>query len=61
MEKEKENQKIKYKDLPRCLQQKYKNSIIFEDETCARKKFVFDAQQIKQRKIDKEKTIEEKL
>ena len=61
MEKEKEKQRIRYKDLPKVLQQKYKNSVIFEDDICARKKFEFDPQKIKQRKIDKEKTIEEKL
>ena len=61
MEKEKEKQRIRYKDLPKVLQQKYKNSVLFEDDTCTKKKFEFDPQKIKQRKIDKEKTIEEKL
>ena len=61
MEKDKEKDKVCFQDLPKALQQKYKNSIVFENEPTRRKKFEFDAQKIKQRKIDKEKTIEEKL
>lgn len=59
MSKEGQAQPLRLKDLPKKLQQKYRNSIVFEKENkCAFKKFEFDAEKLKKRKIDKEKTLE---
>lgn len=53
---------MRYKDLPAHLQKKYKNSIIFEKENqLSDSKFEFNLQKLKERKAEKEKTIEEKL
>jgi hypothetical protein len=53
---------IRYKDLPPQLQKKYKNSIIFAGEgRIGHSTFDFDLQRLKQRKAEKEKTMEEKL
>jgi hypothetical protein len=54
----KTNQIPPFSELPKHLQQKYKNSIIFQKENrVQRAQFKFDVQKLKQRKIDKEKTI----
>lgn len=53
---------MRWKDLPPHLQKKYKNSIIFERERRgAEGNFEFNLQKLKERKAQKEKTIEEKL
>lgn len=50
------------KDLPIHLQQKYKNSPVFEKENInAHKKLKFDLHKLHARRAQKQKTIEEKL
>lgn len=44
----------KFEELPKHLQRKYKNSIIFEKENKVTSKALkFDAEKLRQRKIDK--------
>lgn len=54
---------IAFQDLPKKLQQKYRNSILFENDLnqIEKNKFQVDVEKLKQRKINKEKTLEEKL
>lgn len=48
--------------MPLALQRKYKNSIVFEKENRGSEgKFEFNMQKLRERKAEKEKTIEEKL
>jgi hypothetical protein len=52
------NKMPSFDELPRKLKQKYKNSIIFEKENRVEsRKLKFDVDKLKQRKIDKEKTM----
>ncbi len=53
---------MRLRDLPLSLQRKYKNSIVFEKENRVNEgRFDFNMQKLKERKAEKEKTIEEKL
>lgn len=57
--KEESKKKLKFKDLPVHLQNKYKNSPIFEKENAfPTKKLNFDLQKLQSRKAEKQKTIE---
>lgn len=59
MIKEESKKKIKFRDLPIHLQQKYKNSPIFEKENLeAGKRLDFDIHRLHVRKAEKQKTIE---
>jgi hypothetical protein len=54
----KANKMPSFDELPTKLKQKYKNSIIFEKENRVEsRKLKFDVEKMKQRKIDKEKTM----
>jgi hypothetical protein len=55
---EKINKIPSFDQLPKHLKQKYKHSIIYQKENkLERTKLKVDADKLKQRKIDKEKTI----
>jgi hypothetical protein len=55
---EKTNKIPSFDELPKHLKQKYKNSIIYQKENrLERTKLKVDSEKLKQRKIDKEKTI----
>jgi hypothetical protein len=50
------------KDLPLHLQKKYQHSVLFAKENHQNEpKFEFNLKKIKERKAEKEKTMEEKL
>ena len=53
---------IKFKELPPHLQKKYKNSVVFlKENQHPERKFEFNMSKLKERKAEKEKTMEEKL
>lgn len=48
-------------DLPPSLRGKYKDCNLFKENKGRKKQFQFDLEELKRRKAEKQKTIEEKL
>jgi hypothetical protein len=49
---------MRLRDLPVHLQRKYKNSVLFEKESTKEGKLEFSLQRLRERRAEKEKTIE---
>lgn len=59
--KEKTQKIYRLKDLPPHLREKYKKSDLFLENRRPKETFQFNAEALKQKKVEKQKTIEEKL
>ena len=47
--------------MPPNLREKYKHCMLFKENKLSKKQFKFDLDALKKKKVEKQKTIEEKL